>query len=59
VADYFNMDHLETIQGRRPHALRGPPYRDNARWFQKILAATRGLDLAADIIERVFGEGVE
>jgi zeaxanthin glucosyltransferase len=31
-----------------------PSYRDKARWFQKILGETRGLDVAADIIERVF-----
>jgi MGT family glycosyltransferase len=30
-------------------------YRDKAGWFQKILAETRGLDMASDIIERVFG----
>src|SRR5258708_1116787 len=33
-----------------------PNYRDKARWFQKVLAETRGLDVAADIIERAFGE---
>jgi zeaxanthin glucosyltransferase len=32
-----------------------PSYRDKARWFQKILKDARGLDVAADIIERVFG----
>jgi len=31
-------------------------YRDKARWFQKVLRETRGLDVAADIIERVLGE---
>jgi zeaxanthin glucosyltransferase len=31
-------------------------YRDKARWFQKVIAKARGLDLAADIVERVFGE---
>jgi MGT family glycosyltransferase len=36
-----------------------PYYRDKARWFQKVLGETRGLDIAADIIERVFGERVE
>jgi zeaxanthin glucosyltransferase len=34
-------------------------YRDKARWFQKVLGETRGLDVAADIIERVFGEHLE
>jgi zeaxanthin glucosyltransferase len=33
-----------------------PNYRDKARWFQKVLRETRGLDVAADIIERVLGE---
>ena len=32
-----------------------PSYRDKARWFRKVLRKTRGLDVAADIIERVFG----
>src|ERR1700756_4926380 len=36
-----------------------PSYRDKARWFQKIIAATQGLDIAADIIERVFEKSVE
>ena len=32
-----------------------PSYRDKARWFQNVLREKRGLDVAADIIERVFG----
>jgi len=31
-----------------------PSYRDKAAWFQKVLAETRGLDVAADIIERAL-----
>jgi zeaxanthin glucosyltransferase len=31
-----------------------PSYRDKAQWFRRILKKTRGLDVAADIIERVF-----
>jgi len=34
-----------------------PDYRDKARWFQKVLKETRGLDVAADIVERVLGGG--
>jgi zeaxanthin glucosyltransferase len=34
-------------------------YRDKARWFQKVIGETRGLDIAADIVERVFGECVD
>ena len=33
-----------------------PNYRDKARWYQKVLEETRGLDVAADLIERAFGE---
>ena len=36
-----------------------PNYRDKARWFQKVLGETPGLDVAADIIERVLGENLE
>jgi len=32
-----------------------PSYRDRARWFQNVLHEKRGLDMAADIIEHVFG----
>ena len=32
-----------------------PSYRDRARWFQNVLRAKRGLDMAADIIEQAFG----
>jgi zeaxanthin glucosyltransferase len=34
-----------------------PNYRDKARWFQKIIAETHGLDLAADVIEGVVNSG--
>src|SRR5262249_17914806 len=32
-----------------------PSYRAKARWFQNVLLEKRGLDVAADIIEQVFG----
>ena len=31
-----------------------PSYRDKARYFQKVVARIQGLDLAADVIERIF-----
>jgi zeaxanthin glucosyltransferase len=31
-----------------------PSYRDRARYFQKVIAETHGLDVAADAIERAF-----
>jgi UDP:flavonoid glycosyltransferase YjiC (YdhE family) len=30
-------------------------YHDKARQLQKVIAQTRGLDLAAEVIERAFG----
>jgi zeaxanthin glucosyltransferase len=33
-----------------------PSYRDKAQWFRKIIKQTRGLDAAADIVERAFRE---
>jgi zeaxanthin glucosyltransferase len=34
---------------------RDQTYSDNARYFKKVIAQTRGLDVAADVIERAFG----
>ena len=31
-----------------------PSYRDKAGWFQQIIKETRGLDVAADIVEWAF-----
>jgi zeaxanthin glucosyltransferase len=31
-----------------------PSYRDKARWFKKTIKEKRGLDVAADIVERAF-----
>jgi MGT family glycosyltransferase len=35
--------------------LNNPTYRDNARFFQRVIAERRGLDVAASVIERAFG----
>jgi zeaxanthin glucosyltransferase len=34
---------------------RDQTYSENARYFKKVIAQTRGLDVAADVIERAFG----
>jgi zeaxanthin glucosyltransferase len=34
---------------------RDQSYSDKARYFKKVIALTRGLDVAADVIERAFG----
>jgi zeaxanthin glucosyltransferase len=36
--------------------LDNPGYREKARYFQKVIAQTQGLDLAAGLIERAFGK---
>jgi zeaxanthin glucosyltransferase len=35
-----------------------PNYRDRARYFQKVIAQTHGLDKAADVIEQAFQAGL-
>jgi hypothetical protein len=35
-------------------ALQDPSYRERADYFQKVISKTRGLDVAADIIEHAF-----
>jgi hypothetical protein len=34
--------------------LQDPSYRERADYFQKVISKTRGLDVAADIIEQAF-----
>jgi zeaxanthin glucosyltransferase len=34
--------------------LQDPRYRERADYFQKVISKTRGLDMAADIIEQTF-----
>jgi zeaxanthin glucosyltransferase len=36
-----------------------PSYRDKAAWFQKVLEKSKGLEVAADIIERAFEDRFE
>jgi len=36
---------------------KNPSYRERARYFQKVIAETRGLEVAASVIERAFQKG--
>lgn len=36
--------------------LANPSYRDKAQYFKEVIAQTRGLDVAADVIERAFAD---
>ena len=57
VGEFVEIDDLtaERLSELIAKVTSNPSYRDKARWFQKVLRKTRGLDVAADIIERVFG----
>ncbi len=50
IADLTAERLSELIQRVR----KNPSYRERARYLQKVIARTHGLDLAADEIERAF-----
>ena len=56
VGEFLEIEHLavERVQWLIQEVLENPRYREKARWFQKVIAQTRGLDVAADVIERAF-----
>jgi MGT family glycosyltransferase len=56
VGKFLDVEDLavERIRPLIEEVLDNSSYRDKARWFQKVIAQTSGLDLAADVIERAF-----
>jgi MGT family glycosyltransferase len=56
VGEFLEIEDLtvERLQGLIQKFLYNPSYRDKARWFQKVITQTSGLDVAADVIERAF-----
>jgi zeaxanthin glucosyltransferase len=56
VGQFVEIEDLtvERIRRLTEEVLESPHYREKARWFQKVIARTRGLDVAADVIERAF-----
>jgi zeaxanthin glucosyltransferase len=50
------VDELTTdrLRGLIEKVLQDPSYRERADYFQKVISKTRGLDVAADIIEQAF-----
>ena len=56
VGEFLEIEDLavERVQRLIQQVLENPRYREKARWFQEVIAQTRGLDLAADVIERAF-----
>jgi MGT family glycosyltransferase len=61
VGEFVELDDLSKLRLSELIAkvTSNPSYRDKARWFQNVLREKRGLDVAADIIERVFGAANE
>jgi UDP:flavonoid glycosyltransferase YjiC (YdhE family) len=56
AGEFLELENLSVDRLRRliQEVLRTPDYREKAHCFQKVIAQTRGLDLAADVIERAF-----
>ena len=56
VGEFLEIEDLavERVQWLIQQVLENPRYREKARWFRKVTAQTRGLDVAADVIERAF-----
>src|SRR5262249_48863902 len=54
VGEFLEIEDLTVDRVREliEKVLHNPTYREKARWFQKVIAETRGLDLAAEAIER-------
>jgi zeaxanthin glucosyltransferase len=56
VGEFMEIEHL-TVQGfsgRIQEVLNDPRYRIRAEHFANVIAETRGLDFAADVVERAF-----
>ena len=56
IGEFIEVDELTTdrLKDLIETVLRDPSYRERAKYFQQVISKTRGLDVAADIIERTF-----
>jgi zeaxanthin glucosyltransferase len=56
VGEFVEIEHLtsEGLAQLIQRVRKNPSYRDRARHFQKVIARTQGLDVAADVIEGAF-----
>ena len=56
TGEFIEVDELTTdrLRGLIEKVLQDPGYRERADYFQKVISNTRGLDVAADIIEQAF-----
>jgi zeaxanthin glucosyltransferase len=58
VGEFIEVEELtqERLSELIQKVLKNHGYRDKARYFQKVIAETRGLDIAADVIEQAFNK---
>src|SRR4029077_17203491 len=56
VGEFIELDELTTERLRAliEKVLQDPSYRNRAEYFQRVISKTRGLDVAANIIEEAF-----
>ena len=56
AGEFIEVDELTTdrLRGLIEKVLQDPSYCERAGYFQKVISKTRGLDVAADIIEEAF-----
>jgi zeaxanthin glucosyltransferase len=56
VGEFIEVDELTTerLRGLIEKVLQDLGYRERAKYFQEVIAKTRGLDVAADVIEQAF-----
>jgi MGT family glycosyltransferase len=56
VGEFIELDELTTshLRASIEKVLQDLSYRERADYFQKVISRTRGLDMAADIIEQAF-----
>jgi MGT family glycosyltransferase len=56
TGEFIELDELTTgrLRGSIEKVLQDPRYRERADYFQKVISKTRGLDVAAKIIEQAF-----
>lgn len=58
VGEFIEVEELtqERLSELIRKVLKNHGYRDKARHFKKVIAETRGLDVAADVIEQAFSK---
>src|SRR5262245_5473033 len=59
VGEFIEVDELgpEGLRGLIRKVMEDPRYGEKARFFEEVIARTRGLDIAADVIERALVTG--